>query len=148
MIRSSAVRRSARTVIFLGFLLACTVGCGGQRAYPVEGTVVFADGKPVTGLAGGSVLFNSDEARLSGNGEIDQEGRFRVTMRRKDDGLPPGTYQVAVMPPDPDEGDDAPAKRRRKPVIDPRFHDLTTSKLVVTIKPERNDLKLTVEPPK
>jgi hypothetical protein len=119
-------------------------GCG-SKTYPVEGKVVFSDGKAAAELAGGSVVFESHATRISAAGEIRPDGGFRLTTEKKDDGAPPGKYKVIVTPPDPDTAQDDRPQGRRKPLLDPKFHSFEKSGIEVTVEPRRNQINVTVE---
>jgi hypothetical protein len=129
--------RTARTLPSI--LLAAVVGCG-SGLYPVEGKIVYPDGKPATDLAGGTVSFESQELRVNAIGEIDAQGTFRLTTQKQNDGVRPGTYKVGLSPPDPEDRDDEkPGRKRKVPSIrlkGPREF---------TVKSERNEITLTVE---
>ena len=69
------------SVLFSIVTLIAT-GCGGEKLHPVEGTVTFADGSPMTG---GSVEFRSEEADTKGQnatGTIDATGKFTLQTYR------------------------------------------------------------------
>ena len=141
---SKAYCRAAFRSIVVGFTLVTLVGCGSGK-YPVEGKVLFRDGKPATELAGGTVMFESKELHVSAIGEIDKDATFRLTTSVRNDGAPPGKYRVAVTPPE-DEGiqDDKPGKKRRA-LLDPRFRSIETSNLEATVEKKKNELTVTVE---
>lgn len=121
-------------------------GCGGPPTATVQGTVTL-DGRPVSG---GTVLFEGD-GRVFG-GAIGPDGTYEL----RDRGVPrvmPGTYTVAIVPPEPayvvDEtttamrrvGGDVAATHPRK------YRDPATSGLVrdVPAGQSRIDLELTVD---
>lgn len=141
--------RSLRAALWAAALAGAAVaaGCGGGRAYPVEGKVVFADGQPAAELAGGSVVFESAEANVSATGEIGPDGSFRLTTYKDHDGAPAGKYKVVVTAGDPEEvgADDRPARRKAKRTLDPRFQSLDTTPLEVTVEPRANRVTLKVE---
>src|SRR5262245_14732119 len=61
--------RAARrcTAVAAGVVLTAMLlvsGCGGSDIYPVEGVIVDGDGQPIKELAGGSVEFESVEAKM------------------------------------------------------------------------------------
>src|SRR4051812_19630368 len=91
-------RRGVSPTWTLTVCLAFVAGCGGPRPYPVAGRFVYADGEPFAELAGGEVIFTSEQLRISSSGEIDREGRFVLTMRSKGDGTFPGEYKVVIVP--------------------------------------------------
>ena len=72
-------------------------GCGDGRGVrvPVSGKVTI-DGAP---LAFGSVLFEpleGGENNRPGGGALESDGTFRVSAYTAFDGLPPGSYRVAI----------------------------------------------------
>jgi len=98
--RSKSVSACGRFLLTLGsFALASGCGDAGPRFYPVSGTILL-DGKPLTGVAQGSVSFRGDAAK--GNqtmhqptGTITADGKFElVTVGKK--GAPLGWYRVVV----------------------------------------------------
>ena len=108
-------------------------GCGGNR-YPVEGKVVWTDGTEASDLAGGTVVFESADGTTSANGEIREDGSFRMHTLKPGDGVAPGEYRVVVTPPPAPKPDRFPP-----PVLDPRFSRLGKSGLSCTVRPERNE---------
>jgi hypothetical protein len=97
------------------FVLTCLstlalVGCGSKRV-PVNGTVTM-DGKAV---AGASVVFTSEDGKVTAAGQTDESGNFALTYLNEE-GVPPGSYKVTVAktaivegqaPGDPAAGGDA-----------------------------------------
>src|ERR1700749_4811857 len=77
-----------------------SAGCGTSGFYPTRGQVVWADGSPASQLSGGLVVFSLQESNISASGAINPDGTFRLNCLKKDDGLPPGTYNVTVSPPE------------------------------------------------
>jgi hypothetical protein len=123
-------------------LVACLLiaGCGGKGTYPVEGKVVYPDGTVANELAGYIVSFESAEQKVSASGLVHSDGTFRVGTFDVEDGAVPGKYKIAVTPPQP-SADDPPPLR----VIDPKYSDLDSSGLEVTIEPKTNVVILKVE---
>ncbi|GIW97346.1 MAG: hypothetical protein KatS3mg111_0679 [Pirellulaceae bacterium] len=74
-------------------LLSITLmGCGGEKLYPVTGTVT-VDGSPVEGL---QVVFAPENGEgLTGTGTTDAAGKYKI-VTMKGAGLPPGNYRVAI----------------------------------------------------
>jgi hypothetical protein len=77
----------------------CVSGCGEPR-YQVSGKISFSDGAPA--YSGTSVVFTSTDGKRSGVSYVTQpDGGFRnVSFEAVEDGLPAGTYQVMLRPPD------------------------------------------------
>jgi hypothetical protein len=93
-------RYSRGRLILAVLMLTALAGCG-SRLRPVEGQVVFTDGKP---LPGGMVIFEqvtSSGPRVAARGDIGPDGTFRLSTYAQDDGVPEGNYRVAVAPPLP-----------------------------------------------
>lgn len=80
------------------FAIVSTIatGCGEQNlpTYPVEGTVLFADDSPV---AGGMVELQSIDHQLNAVGQIDSQGKFRLTTFVQNDGAVAGRHKVVVI---------------------------------------------------
>jgi hypothetical protein len=120
--------------------------------YPVDGKVIYTDGKPATDLAGATVVFESAEARVNAAGEVDGSGAFKLTTRRPNDGAPPGKYRVLIAPPE-EQGvtDDSSGKKdgrpRKKRVLDPRYSAFQTSGLDTAVEARANQVTLTIERP-
>ena len=77
----------------------CVVGCSNGNVV-VKGQATYEDGTPLTG---GMILFESEVG--TGRGKIDKNGYFVAGYLKENDGLPPGTYKVAV----PETSFDGPA---------------------------------------
>jgi hypothetical protein len=122
-------------------VLAGAAGCG-SRMYPVQGKVVFKDGRP---LPGGQVIFEPEdkEAKFSARGDIQADGTFRMGTHTDDDGVPAGTYRAVVMPKPPPNPDQRP---RPPPPIHPRFQSFDKSGLKYTV-PSDQQLTIQVEKP-
>ena len=139
--------RPCRLVPLL-FLVA--LGCsGGSGIYPVEGQVVYADdNSPATGLTGCAVEFQSIDGTLDGKpasatGEIDGEGKFRLTTRKANDGAIAGKHKVLIATPGA-EGEDPRSKRP----LDKKYESYATSGLEETVKPGTNTITLKIDRPK
>lgn len=101
VIPSPARCRAVRFVI--AWLLPCLAvvmaagGCGRRELLvPVKG-VVLLDGKP---LSSGVVQFQPASGQMA-TGEIGGDGTFTLSRHALNDGVPPGTYRVAVSAFDP-----------------------------------------------
>jgi hypothetical protein len=75
-------------------LLLALAGCapGPPKPVPVAGTVLI-DGKP---LAAGFIRIVPADSRAA-TGQIDAQGRFRLTTSKEGDGCVPGTHPVEVV---------------------------------------------------
>src|SRR5262245_20495486 len=102
---SAMSRRESSLVRPLPFLAAATLmaaGCGGRKTYPVQGKVLWSDGKPATELAGGMVQFDlvtwEPKEKVSPHATILEDGSYRLTSFKQHDGAPAGKYRVWVVP--------------------------------------------------
>jgi len=111
-------------------LLFCLIGCG-PRYHPVEGKVVWKDGSAAIELQGGSVEFESEDAKRSARGVIDKDGAFRMSSLKPGDGLLVGNYKVVVI--EPPTFFESPVH-----ILDPRFCRYATSNLNYTVKASGN----------
>ena len=118
-------------IVCAGLALVVGVGCGSDGTYPVRGRLVYQDSQqPVTELAGFSVTFTSAALGKSATGTVREDGTFRLTTVRSDDGAYPGTYKVIVSQPHPD-----PERREgRPPVVDPVYEAPSRTPLEVTVE--------------
>ncbi|WP_254510735.1 hypothetical protein [Anatilimnocola floriformis] len=78
------------------------VGCSGEDTmYPVSGTVKFSDGTiphgEVATIRFEPVKANNDEmGKTPAAGQIDAEGKFRLTSKTSNDGARAGDYKVTL----------------------------------------------------
>ena len=77
--------------IFSLCVLLSLSGCGGSNV-KAGGSVAFPDG---TVLSHGTVIFTGGQHQYTG--EIQTDGSFQLGGLKAGDGLPPGTYNVAVF---------------------------------------------------
>jgi hypothetical protein len=140
MLRTSPARGRpvVRTALVLAGL-ACVAGCG-ARTYPVQGKLVWPDGSPVTGVAGGSVIFESTDQPLSARGEVMADGTFVLCTYKPGDGVHPGRYRVAISQP-LEEGKDGPPSR----IFLEKYENPKSSGLEATVEPKPNDFTFTLE---
>ena len=110
--RANSTRWCLCLVPLLPILLVGIVGCGGNDApehpttYPVTGTVVAADGTPLTD---GMIELRTAEGKpLSAMGMIQPDGTFELSTMSGNQKLPgavAGLHQVTVIPPSSDPQD-------------------------------------------
>lgn len=125
-------------------LLCVLAGCGGPRTYPVEGKVTFPDGTPLKGALVTLAPKGEDAPPIGARGETDEQGVFRLSTYKLDDGAPEGTYRVAVAPPMHPDPEKPPPQ-----LIDPRFSDYESSGVEFTVSAtQRNVLPITVTLPR
>jgi hypothetical protein len=109
----------------------------------VDGKVTWADGSPATELAGGQVIFESQEMRITARGEIGPDGKFKLRTSKEGDGAMVGEYDVAIV-----EhrvaigGEGGPVAPQRLP---DKYYDFKTSGLKATVKPGLSPVTLKVE---
>lgn len=116
-------------------VLVLTIGAGGCGGYPtVTGRVTFSDGTP---LSVGEVIL--DNGRNMGRGAIMPDGAFVIGFSKPGNGIPAGTYRVAIY----NATKDGPGNW----VVDPKYIDPKTSGIVFEVQPRRrNVLTFEVEP--
>jgi hypothetical protein len=118
-------------------ITSCSGRDEGQRVYPVRGKVLYL-GKPTPGAR--VYLHPRDEANKSAgvrpSGTVQEDGSFRITTYRTDDGAPAGSYAVTVVWMDHGKRGDDDGKSR----LPDRYASPTTSKLTVEVKETDNDL--------
>jgi hypothetical protein len=120
----------------IGVMAVCllTVISCGPRTYPVKGKVVWKDGTVAKEIAGATVLFESDEAKVVARGNIREDGTFTLGTFAEGGGVVPSKYRVAVVPDD-----------EMFQIMDPRFKDLKASRLEVVVDSAKNDVVIQVE---
>ncbi len=123
-------------------------GCGSKHQ-SASGQIVFGDGTPVKGLAGGTIAFQKavGEGELSAttpspSGLIDANGKFTLGTDAVADGAPVGDYRAVISPPTP-SGDEQIPK-----VIDAKHTRFNGNSPVYTVKKGANDFKVIVDPAK
>jgi hypothetical protein len=113
-------------------LFLAAAGCGGNPV--VVGRVTFVDGTP---LGVGDVIL--DDGRNMGRGAIKPDGSFVIGFLKKGDGIPAGTYRVAIY-----NSDDATPGNW---AVSSKYIDARTSGIVFEVQPgKRNVLNFQVEP--
>ena len=115
--------RPARRMSAL-LVAALAAGCGGDSGpVPVRG-VVKLDGQPVAGAA---VTFVAQTpGGRDAYGSTNENGEFRLTTTKPDDGALPGKYKVVIQPPGEEGGstpfdEGKPAAARPKAPRGPRI---------------------------
>jgi len=132
--------------VILGLTMLSLVGCGDPNAvsrlkiYPVKGTVLLPDGKPLTS---GRVVLMHPEKSLEFEGAIGSDGSFSI-KGSQGDGAPEGAYKVRIEPDSTKSADNSKGAARRKLANLPfpaKYADETTSGLTATVKPGDNTLE-------
>ncbi len=131
-----------------GFVCLCLIavgGCGGPpKTYPVQGLVVYPDGKPVKR---GTVEFEviGQKKPITATGEIAADGSFQLGTYAANDGAIAGEHRAAVIV-DYDIGtgverpDELPP-----PELHPKYRAFKTSDLKFTVEPRLNNILIKVE---
>jgi hypothetical protein len=78
----------------LSLSLLISSGCGGSGFNKIKGKVSFADGSPLTV---GKIVAESPEHRVTATGYIKPDGTFEMGTATSNDGVPPGTWQIAIV---------------------------------------------------
>ncbi len=130
--------------------LAFATGCGKGHppTYPVNGTVVFTDGTPLT--TGGVVLSDSivdGDPSINARGAIHQDGTFALSTFAHEDGVIAGKHRVLVRA-KRDVDDFVVRGIIPLPVIAKRFERYETSGFEFTVADENNQWRLLVDRPR
>jgi hypothetical protein len=121
------------SVVTAAVLAVVTVGgCGGgdnplasAKLYPVTGTVLLPDGKP---LSSGHVVFIATTSTVTSTATIESDGKFAIKSD-SGGGLPEGDYKIRI-----EAGSGSVAKSKSSlPPFDGQFLDEDTSKLTATV---------------
>lgn len=136
------MRRRARLVSALAFLLVTVIGCNDGR-YPVHGKVVYEDGTPLTE---GTIVGETGDgaAKVMAQGDIRSDGTFTWGTIRPRDGAVPGKYRVAVLP---RALGDSEMAQGMKPAVAQKFTSYETSGIEFEVKAGTNQFTVTVNKP-
>ncbi|GAC1467195.1 MAG: hypothetical protein NVSMB9_08550 [Isosphaeraceae bacterium] len=146
VMRSTARLPMHRGAFFLraGILAACFAGCGEtdtvqkKAVYPVKGSVILPDGKPLTM---GRVVFVPKDGLENSTATLGANGSFSLNTAGSGEGAPPGEYQVRI---EPDESTLPKARgsatQKAQLPFAGKYSDESSSELTATIKPEPNEL--------
>lgn len=126
----------------LAAVVALAAGCADQKIFPVRGTVKFADGSPLTA---GRVTIDTGDALTGSWGAVQPDGTFVMGTNTPTDGVPAGTFRVAIVGALSPAGGDGPA-REPKPLIHDRFTRPESSGLSFTV-PDQQQWDIVVEKP-
>jgi len=119
-------------------LLFALVALGCSRNFQMKGRVVFEDdGSPLTV---GIVLLCSPT--MQSRGSLDKDGYFVIGTLRDKDGLPPGTYTVAIA----GAVEDLPDGNFRA-LLEDKWYSPTTSGITLTIDKSIKDYEIKVTRP-
>jgi hypothetical protein len=133
-------------LLLLPAALLISGGCtdSAVKTYPVRGVVVFPDGKP---LREGTVEFEliDREKSNTATAEIQPDGSFQLGTFALDDGARVGKHRAVVI------ADQLIGNGYERPglipesQVHPRYREFRTSKLVFEVKPEINNIIITVD---
>ena len=113
-------------------VLVAVLGCSNNQV-GLSGKVVYSDtGEPVTQ---GEVQFYTPTS--VSRATIKNAGTFTAGTYKESDGLPPGTYGVAIVSSDTESN----------PLVHEKFSDQTTSGLTITVDKTTRDTVFKVERP-
>jgi hypothetical protein len=123
-------------------MLLTVSGCGASGS--VTGRVTFEDGSP---LDAGTISCETQvgDKVVMARADIKRDGTFELGVKRPGDGIPPGTYRVAVAPRALYQQE---LDNHAPPIIDSKFTKYDTSGLSLEVKPGANALTVTVTKPK
>lgn len=127
--------RSLAGIAVLSFCLGCSSNVN------LTGKVVYSDnGEPVTA---GEVQFTTSDyfARAT----IEPDGSFKASSAKEGDGIPPGTYNIAILRAEKETGTDRMGSPTMTPLIDPKYSKTDTSGLTVTVDGSTKPLELKVD---
>ena len=136
-------------IVLVMLAFTSLLGCrrSGEVLVPISGKVTFA-GKP---LATGSVRFYNPQTGIDMLALIGSDGTYKV-LRAKGPGLPEGTYQIAILPPQAEYPIgglmEAPPKQEPFPDVPAKYRDPATSGLTVTVEPGQGVVTLNLDVPK
>ncbi len=136
--------RVRSSVVGLFFLAVAggLVGCGGEngftslRTYPVKGTVLLPDGKPLTM---GRIMFVSTARGLTYGGTIGADGTFALKSAARE-GAPEGEYKVRVEIDETSLPQSKGGKGQRGAQFPfaKKYTDEDASKLTASVKPDES----------
>ena len=120
-------------IITLLFAVVC-IGCSDHVG--LSGKVVFSDdGSPVPR---GTVMFATPT--FQAKGDINPDGTFTMGSYSATDGLPPGTYTVAIIGANTSTGDDGTYY-----LLDPKWTSPSTSEYTVEVQKTTRNLVIEVD---
>lgn len=134
------------SLIVFGFPM--WLGCDGQQAVgprsPVSGKVTFADDPLEKGVVIFTRAASDNEPGLEARGEITHTGTYELRTPDGKEGLPAGTYSVAVVSSEPSDPNDEYSVP--KSLIPTKYNDPTKSGIKVQVsetpEPGQYDIKL------
>ena len=134
--RQQAWRRNGLLVAIWMVLAGCrnADSLPSLTVYEVKGKVLLADGKP---LSSGWVYFvPKGDLTITPSGTIGPDGSFSLITGGSGDGAPPGEYKVRI-----ESTGVHLAQKSKKRLFPFKYTDEDSSGLVVTVRPEANQLE-------
>ena len=128
------------TAALLAAVLFLSAGCSGPETGRVAGKVTLGG----TAVTKGSIAFEDAAAGVSVNASLQSDGSYVVRTHDRD-GLPPGTYKVAVTPSTFGDGEvplvTDPSAKAASPQseIPQKYRSTATSGLTATVKAGDNE---------
>jgi len=119
---------------------AGVTGCGNSQALPVltvyevQGKVLLADGKPLT--EGWIYFVPKGDLTVTPSGQLGTDGSFSIVTGGSGAGAPPGDYKIPVESPHYQA-----AQKAKRPLYPFKYTDEDSSGIVITVKPEPNQLE-------
>jgi len=160
-------QKQPRTIRFWSIVCASVfatlAGCGGSgvkldpsEQATITGSVKF-DGTPIPVDSG--VYFSSKETNTTAGGKVDALGNFTIQAADKTKGIKKGRYHITVRPPGPppvaaSSSNDAYVKKMmagakampkatdESPLIPKEFMSVDTTKLILEVKPGKNEFPI------
>lgn len=141
----SRVRRAVGSAIAAGAMLHPGCTPADVPVFPVTGTVMFDNGKPVST---GVIEFEPVNGGPSARGKIGRDGRFELSTGDRP-GAVAGVHRVAVVQTFVLDGvtndDREDHSRHATRVVAPRYARFATSGLEQRVEPATNDFRVVVE---
>jgi hypothetical protein len=119
-----AVRRTAMVAACLASMTIA--GCGGGMC-PVDGQVVWQDGKPATELSGSQIYFEHADGDSNAIGEIGPDATFHLMTNEPNDGALPGKHKIYIV--EKLANADASGSRALPGILDHKYYNSDTSGL-------------------
>jgi hypothetical protein len=127
-------------VVLVTTALAAQAACSSSdslpnyQVYEVKGRVLLSDGKP---LGSGWISFVSKaDLPVTPSGPIAKDGTFSLVTGGSGKGAPAGDYKVRVESPEFQAGG-----KSRKALFPFKYTDEDSSGIIVTVRPQTNDLE-------
>ncbi|MGL6194903.1 MAG: hypothetical protein ACRC2T_08790 [Thermoguttaceae bacterium] len=137
-------------IFFSVILISCIFSLGCSNKVGLKGKVVFSDTKEP--LPCGEIQFSNDT--LLARGTIKEDGTFIMGTDKKKDGLPPGTYGVAISravvkneEPIPIGPNGFPLGPEEFDLIHPKYKNRATSEITVNVDKNTRIIEIEVDRP-